>query len=463
MAWQCRRWVAVEDDRSMDVTPEPGEVLPADAGEGVVSGGGEEGVSNRAPQPPQPASPVLVAVLSSVVTALVMLFLAPYLSYPRLAQMIQPQLKRMEQKLAAVQASAGGVRYLDSAGGASASTILGAPDAPGQAGSSPMTAVTFAASRVGPAVVGVLSGGEPAPRSQAPGAERRGGGSHPGGQTPFTQASGSGVIFDAKGYVITNNHVVEGGGAPLVILADGRRLTGRVVGSDPRNDLAVVKIEGENLPVAELGNSSELRVGDLAVAIGNPVSTDYQQTVTAGVISGLDRLLRMDGRVPLEVIQTDAAISPGNSGGPLVNAQGQVIGINTAKISLPDVEGMGFAVPINRVRTVVSQLMGGAKPSWPWLGVAIMERDEAANYDINLRRGIYVAEVVKGGPAEQAGILEKDIILEVDGHQTDSYLALRRVLESHKVGDQVSITLERVGKPEPLILKVTLGRMPETQ
>lgn len=174
--------------------------------------------------------------------------------------------------------------------------------------------------------------------------------------------AGSGVIFDERGYIVTNYHVVEGAvrrkETLIVVTSDGRELEGRVVGSDSATDLAVVKVEprGLVLPVAVFGDSSKLRVGELAVAIGNPVDREFMRTVTVGVISGLGRKLQLGSR-ELELIQTDATVNPGNSGGPLANARGEVIGINTLKLSMQNVENMGFAIPINTVKSVISGLV----------------------------------------------------------------------------------------------------------
>lgn len=201
--------------------------------------------------------------------------------------------------------------------------------------------VVYAAESVGPAVVGILA------KSTAYDRFRR---------AYTSESSGSGVIFHRDGYIVTNNHVVEGASELLVSLADGRVVSGRIVGTDAFTDLAVVRIDAEDLPVAVFGDSDLLRVGEVAIAIGNPLGQDFAHTVTAGIISGINRKIQQGERT-FTLVQTDAAINPGNSGGPLCNGAGQVIGINTIKFTSTGIEGMGFAIPINIVRRVVNELM----------------------------------------------------------------------------------------------------------
>ncbi len=395
----------------------------------------------------------LAALLSSLFTATILLLAGPRLAYPELAHLVRGDVERVEKQLQAFKKEQeGSVRYLytlsPGAGGSLSQTLAGsAPDAKDGKDLPPLTAVTVAAERVAPAVVGVIN------RQPIEGHQRL-----PNG---FDEAgSGSGVIIDPSGIIVTNQHVVEGARSLTVVLADGRRLEGKVLGADKRNDLAVVKVEARNLPAASFGDSDRVRIGDLAIAIGNPVSMEYQRTVTAGIISGLNRGLRTERNGILEVIQTDAAISPGNSGGPLVNALGRVIGINTAKISLPDVEGMGFAVPSNRVRAIVRQVLETGKVEHPWLGVAINERNPL-DPDSDDSRGVLVADVVPSGPAQRAGVQRGDVILSVDGKPTNNYLALRRAIEARRVGDTVTVKVKR-GENE-VSLRVVLGSMPDLE
>lgn len=176
------------------------------------------------------------------------------------------------------------------------------------------------------------------------------------GRTVVRETGGSGVIITGDGYVVTNNHVVEGARSISVVLADGRRLPARLVGVDKPTDLAVIKLDGRGFPAAELGDSDLLRVGETVVAIGSPISDEFRGSVTQGIVSGLKRTIQLSSRT-LELIQTDAVINPGNSGGPLANSEGKVIGINALKIDHPQVEGMGFAVPINVVRPIVARII----------------------------------------------------------------------------------------------------------
>ncbi|HEX3032603.1 MAG TPA: trypsin-like peptidase domain-containing protein [Bacillota bacterium] len=285
------------------------------------------------------------------------------------------------------------------------------------------------AARVSPAVVGIVS----TKQLQDWWGDRR----------QLEEDSGTGVIFDSQGYIFTNNHVIEGTQDIVVSLADGRKLKGQVVGADPTTDLAVVKIPSEkSLPTAALGNSDNLRVGQLAVAIGNPIGMEFQRTVTVGVISGLNRVLQI-GEKMFKLIQTDATINPGNSGGPLVNANGEVVGINTIKIAMPKVEGMGFAIPINTAKPIISQLMKGQKISRPWMGLALVSKAEAAQYGIDFPRGMLVIRVVPGSPAADADVREKDIVTSLEGKTVNDLNQINTILQSKKPGELVEITLVR--------------------
>ncbi len=394
------------------------------------------GEATGRPQPaPQPVNALLAALLASLLTGLILLSAGPSLVAPRAGRNLETRLEQLDRRLAVVEKAVPG-----------AADREGVPLAAG-GGAAASGSVTAVAERVGPAVVGILAGNVAHPQT-------------PRGNFRVPQSSGSGVIVDKRGYVVTNNHVVDGAGTIKVVLFDGRRVNATIVGTDPRTDLAVLKVDAANLPVAKLGDSDSIRIGEPVVAIGNPVSMTFQRTVTAGVVSGLARSLRLDSGTVVEVLQTDAAISPGNSGGPLANLRGEVIGITTAKVSLPDVEGIGFAVPANTVRWIVARLIDQGRVVRPWLGVGIMDREEALDQGINLERGLYVAEVVKDGPAALAGVQVGDVILAVDGRQVDSYFALRRYLELQRsVGDRVALLVER--GQQRLTLQVILQRMPE--
>lgn len=389
---------------------------------------------------------VLVGAVSAVAASLATVLLVPWLAYPRLSAMVQKEVGAAEARLEAALAEA---RRPDTVTQV-VSTTTAALEAARLAGSAnglpAVTQVTLAAEAAGPAVVGVVAG------QTNPANSRFHGGSE-------TLSHGSGLVFDARGHVITNHHVVNGASLIKVVFPDGRRLDARLVGADPNTDLAVIKVDAEGLTTAQLGNSDLVRIGDLAIAIGNPVSLEFQRTVTAGIISGLNRSLRLDNRTLLEVMQADAAISPGNSGGPLVNALGQVIGITTAKLSLPDVEGMGFAIPINTVTRIADQLIVDGKVTRSWLGVLVYENRGAPESGAAPEPGVLVAETVEAGPAQGAGIKAGDVILVIDDRSIDDYSTLRSVLESRRVGDDVVVTVKR--DKETLKIPLKLGKMPD--
>ena len=256
---------------------------------------------------------------------------------------------------------------------------------------------------------------------------------------------GSGVIFDKAGYIVTNNHVVGTAKTVIVSLADGQSTEGTVVGRDEKTDLAVVKIKMDNLPVAEFGDSDSLQVGEPAIAIGNPLGLEFQGTVTVGVISSLNRTIGAEGQ-SMKLIQTDAAINPGNSGGALVDADGKVIGINSAKISKEGVEGLGFAIPINAARPILQDLIKNGKVVRPYLGLYGLDQQMAARFGMKLNvAGIYVYKVAAGGPLDQAGLRHGDVILKLDGTDVKDFSALQSVMDKHIVGDSVSLDYTRNG------------------
>ncbi len=275
-----------------------------------------------------------------------------------------------------------------------------------------------------------------------------------------TEGVGSGVIFKSDGYIITNNHVIAGAKEIIVSLADGNTISGKLIGADEMTDIAVVKVEAKDLPVATLGDSDDVVVGEPAIAIGNPMGLEFQGSVTVGVISALNRTLDLnDKRVKL--FQTDAAISPGNSGGALVNADGEVIGINSAKLATNGVEGMGFAIPINTVKTIVEELMNKGYVARPYLGVTIFDKPTAARYgyQLSIEKGVYVFQVAIDSPAGRAGFQRGDIILNIDNAEVNSVADVRNAVASHKVGDKVKVLLDRNGNQETV--EVTLEEMPQ--
>lgn len=259
------------------------------------------------------------------------------------------------------------------------------------------------------------------------------------------QGAGSGVLVGPDGYVLTNNHVVEGAQQIKVTLLSGKSFPGRVVGTDRIADLAVIKVDApEKLPAAELGHSSTLRVGQMAVAIGNPFGLGH--TVTVGVISALNRSIQVPGLVIENLIQTDAAINPGNSGGALVDSRGAVIGINTAIVQ--QAQGIGFAIPIDTARAIMDQLIKGGRVVRPYVGVVWggdVDRTLAAQYNLPVDHGVIVREVEAGGPAAAAGIRAEDIIVSVDGSPVNNWNDFIRDLFTKRPGDRVRIEVVRNG------------------
>lgn len=305
------------------------------------------------------------------------------------------------------------------------------------------TAVVETAKRVGPAVVGITS--EVYDRDIF------------NRNVEVGQNVGSGVIFDKKGYIVTNNHVVGNNRQVNVALSDGQVVTGKVIGTDSVTDLAVVKIPGsDKLPVAEFGNSDSLQPGETAVAIGNPLGLEFRGTVTVGVISALNRTLD-DVEQQIKLIQTDAAINPGNSGGALCTADGKVIGINSAKIAKAGVEGMGFAIPINQVKVIVSQLISNGHVTRPYLGLYGIDKTLAARNGISWDRngGIYVYKIADGSPLDGSDIVRGDYIMQINGKATNSLSELRNVMMNYKPGDKVTITYEHSGHTRTAV--VVLG------
>ena len=262
---------------------------------------------------------------------------------------------------------------------------------------------------------------------------------------------GSGVVFDSNGYIATNYHVVEGAQDITVSFTDGRTMSGKVLGSDPATDLAVVKVDASDLPTAVLGNSDSLMVGEPAIAIGNPLGLEFRGSVTVGVISALNRTIDVGDR-RYKLIQTDAAINPGNSGGALVNADGQVVGINSAKISAAGVEGMGFSIPVNSARPILQSLIEKGKVVRAYLGIAILDANSAARfgYDASIDLGVLVARVEKGGPADQAGIHEGDVIVKLNQDTVNTVADLRSSLDNIAIDSKVNIVVLRDGREKTI-------------
>ena len=267
----------------------------------------------------------------------------------------------------------------------------------------------------------------------------------PGGapsRSRVQRGQGSGVLFDSQGLLLTNAHVVEGAEELTVGLSDGRRVKGRVIGTDRLTDLAVVRLEGEGLwPVAVLGNSDRLNVGDWAIAVGNPYG--LENTVTLGIISNLNRnvsQLGISGK-RLDLIQTDAAINPGNSGGPLLNAEGEVIGINTLVRSGPGA-GLGFAIPINRAKAIASELVATGKARHPVIGIGL-SRVPAERPGGPAPSGAVIRSIQKMGPADQAGLQVDDVITAVDGQAVEGPAAVVSAIERRGVGETLILQIRR--------------------
>ncbi|GAB6085827.1 serine protease HtrA [Alkaliphilus crotonatoxidans] len=268
---------------------------------------------------------------------------------------------------------------------------------------------------------------------------------------------GTGVIVDARGYILTNSHVVGDGNAQelTVVLHDGEKIGAKVVWQDSDIDLAVIKVEGVDLPVAELGDSDSLEVGEIAVAIGNPLGLNFERTLTQGVISGLNRNIPVDNGNTIEnLIQTDASINPGNSGGPLLNAKGQVIGINTAKIQSG--EGLGFAIPINTARPIVEEIIEKGEFTRVVVGISGINVDvfeSLTGTKLQADTGVYVAEVIADTAADRAGMMAGDIIIKLGDKEVGTMGSLQRELYQYRPGDQTSITVLRNGREE--VLQIT--------
>ncbi|NMT64160.1 DegQ family serine endoprotease [Marinobacter orientalis] len=283
-------------------------------------------------------------------------------------------------------------------------------------------------------------------------------GGGPGGSAP-RQSMGSGFIVSSDGYVLTNNHVVEGADEIIVRLNDRRELPAKLVGTDPRSDMAVLKIENEkDLPVVQVGSSKELKVGEWVLAIGSPFGFDY--TVTAGIVSAIGRSLPSENYVPF--IQTDVAINPGNSGGPLFNLDGEVVGINSQIYTRSGgFMGVSFAIPIDDAMNVFRQLRDKGTVSRGWLGVLIQEvnRDLAESFGLKRPRGALVAEVMSGSPAEEAGLKAGDIVLEYDGEDIILSSDLPPMVGRTPIGETATLEIMREGKQ--ISLDVEIGKLPE--
>ncbi len=273
---------------------------------------------------------------------------------------------------------------------------------------------------------------------------------------------GTGVIVDNRGYILTNSHVINDGKTEevKVLLYDGRTLKADVLWQDPLLDLAIVKVNAQNLPVASLGNSDQLTVGELTIAIGNPLGLAFERTVTSGIISGLERSIALNEIESIEgLVQTDASINPGNSGGPLLNAKGEVIGINTAKIQTG--EGLGFAIPINTAKPIVDEFIKKGEFTKVYLGI---KGDNVQRYimqygnNLGTEQGVLVYKVYSNSPVSRGGIKEGDVILAINNKNISTMGQLVRQLYQYRPGDKVKIEILRAGKK--ITREIVLEAMP---
>ncbi len=270
----------------------------------------------------------------------------------------------------------------------------------------------------------------------------------------------SGVVIDSKGYVLTNNHVVGGAEKISVTLWNGDVLEGKIVGACSVHDTAVVKVDGQNLSVAKLGDSDRLRVGQRVYAIGNPFGLAGGPSVTSGVISAINRTIESQRGLIENLVQTDAAINPGNSGGPLVDIEGQVIAINTAII--PYAQGIGFAIPINSAKKCTGEMIHDGIAVRPWLGIVglSLTEDIARYYGLPIDHGVFITKVADGSPAQRAGLIMGDIILRIGRLQVQSIEDLLHEIHSRKVGERFEIIVYRRGFEEHFM--VTLSNLPQS-
>jgi serine protease Do len=284
--------------------------------------------------------------------------------------------------------------------------------------------IGLAAGKVMPAVVGIIRPIEP---------ENNKGGVK-------SAEIGTGVIVDPSGYILTNNHVADMSKDLTISLYDGSNVIGRVVWSDAVLDISIVKVDQANLAIALLGDSKKVKIGDTAVAIGNPLGLKFQRSVTSGIISALNRTVQMSQNVFMEdLIQTDASINPGNSGGPLINLNGEVIGINTVKVSTA--EGMGFAIPINMAKPIIKSIKETGKFVEPVLGVRALDMAMAAYYDYKVSRGVYIYNCTPGSPGFNAGIRSGDSIISINGTTINTLLDLKENLYNIGINGTANIYL----------------------
>lgn len=282
-------------------------------------------------------------------------------------------------------------------------------------------------------------------------------------------AEGSGIIISDDGYILTNNHIVNTASSSnnysyqvseasniSVYYNDSTEYPAKLIGTDEQTDLAVIKIDKTDLPKAELGDSDAVKVGEFAMAIGNPLG--MKSSVTSGIISAINREVTDTDGKKFTLIQTDAAINSGNSGGALVNSKGQVIGINTLKLSGEGIEGMGFAIPINSTTDIYNQLIQYNKVKRPYIGIGGLELDDKTAQKYNLVKGIYIKSIESFSSAEKAGLKVGDVIISADGKAVSTMDELNEIKNSHKIGDEMTLKINREGKEQDI--KLTLQEQP---
>ena len=274
------------------------------------------------------------------------------------------------------------------------------------------------------------------------------------------EGKGSGVIIDAKGFVVTNNHVIDNAAKVQIHLKDGHSYVGEVVGADPATDIAILKVETENFPAASLGDSEKLKVGQIVLAIGNSLGLQGGPTVSMGVISALGRPLPGADFIFEGLIQTDTAINPGNSGGPLADLNGNVIGINTAMI--PYAQGVGFAIPVNTVKWASNQLFEKGRVVRPWLGIvgASLNKSLARRYDLPAESGVLVVEVDPRGPAYEAGLRVGDVVVQIGPHVIGQMKDVLSSLSKLRIDDDVEVSVLRLGSRRKTSLRLMEAPVP---
>ena len=273
-------------------------------------------------------------------------------------------------------------------------------------------------------------------------------------QTQEVEGIGSGFIINEEGYILTNYHVIDGAKEVTVTLSDGREVTASVVNYDENQDVAMIKITDESVKIpatVELGDSDSLQPGEEVIAICTPLSTELSSTVTKGIISATSRSVAVESGVTMNLIQTDAAINAGNSGGPLVNTKGEVVGINSSKISGEAVEGIGFSIPINDIKDKIESI---SKPILN-LGISVRTIDEALSKQLNMEQGLYVVEVTEFSSAEKAGLKAGDIIVKADGNRITTFDEFKAVKNGKEEGDEISLEVIRNGQSKTINVKLT--------